>query len=280
MIACRDKDANTDRGAQTDGTLRKRACSVIARLIAYVMLGLLTTVLVAWASALWVQVPNPQSDSPDMFVLGRRHPTWMVHHWKVATATRCVVMEEPWIRYLEGNVGPFDGPGDRFLEKYLATEAFEPWLTAWRLDPGRVRGMVEDARGWPCRALAASCESPISGMGYLTIPQALRPGPGLVVCLPRDGRILRSATTTGMIVTDLRILPLRPIWRGMIVDVCFYAALLYSANPGVGALKRWHRRRHGRCPVCAYDLRGQDPSSVVCPECGCAASPRHCGEGG
>jgi len=77
-----------------------------------------------------------------------------------------------------------------------------------------------------------------------------------------------------------RLLPLRPIFPGFIINAVFYAAIWFGIFFGVAALRRALRRKRGRCVKCSYDLRGQLDGG--CPECGWnrgepAATTRRCG---
>ncbi len=59
-------------------------------------------------------------------------------------------------------------------------------------------------------------------------------------------------------------IPLGVVWPGFIVNMVFYAVLLWL--PFV--VRRWGRVRRGLCPKCAYPMG----ESVVCTECGRALS--------
>ena len=61
-------------------------------------------------------------------------------------------------------------------------------------------------------------------------------------------------------------LPLRPIWPGFLLDTGFYAALWALPLFGLPLLRQSRRKRKGRCPNCAYDLKADFQSG--CPECG------------
>jgi hypothetical protein len=56
---------------------------------------------------------------------------------------------------------------------------------------------------------------------------------------------------------------------GFAVNTLFYAAVLWLVVGGPFALRRWLRRRAGRCERCGYLLKGSD----VCAECGTALAP-------
>ena len=78
-----------------------------------------------------------------------------------------------------------------------------------------------------------------------------------------------------------RIFPLRPIFPGSIINTLFYAAMWFTLLFGWRAHLRQVRKWQGYCPTCKYDLRGQhdicphpQPLSQGergvsgCPECG------------
>jgi hypothetical protein len=57
-----------------------------------------------------------------------------------------------------------------------------------------------------------------------------------------------------------------PLWFVALVTVAMPMAWLRP----VGRVRRWHKRRPGRCSHCCYDLSGN--VSGVCPECGNSVS--------
>ncbi|MDY7107701.1 MAG: ankyrin repeat domain-containing protein [Planctomycetota bacterium] len=74
---------------------------------------------------------------------------------------------------------------------------------------------------------------------------------------------------------DVRCLPLRPMFPGMVVDVLLFATAWLIAFSGIHAFARWRaaaRRRAHLCPRCAYRLEPSE--SERCPECGAEATHR------
>ena len=72
--------------------------------------------------------------------------------------------------------------------------------------------------------------------------------------------------TSGMLVAFGGQWPNRMLWSGMIVNELFYVLLFTATFASWRYGRRWTRRRRGRCPQCAYDLRGAEHEA--CPECG------------
>ena len=66
--------------------------------------------------------------------------------------------------------------------------------------------------------------------------------------------------------SEIRALPLLPIWSGFLFNTCFYTGLLWACFIGPFAIRRKIRRKRGLCLKCGYDLQGVDHTH--CPECG------------
>lgn len=65
------------------------------------------------------------------------------------------------------------------------------------------------------------------------------------------------------VVPDVRVLPLRPIWPGFLVDTIFFTTVLALVVGSAHQGRRGLRRVRNRCPRCGYQARGS-----VCSECG------------
>jgi hypothetical protein len=68
------------------------------------------------------------------------------------------------------------------------------------------------------------------------------------------------------------IIPLRPLWSGLIADIAIWTAVCALAAAAISHIRRWLRaRRAGRCANCGYDLTATPPDRP-CPECGTPAA--------
>ncbi len=62
-------------------------------------------------------------------------------------------------------------------------------------------------------------------------------------------------------------LPIQPLWGGFAANTAVNLGVVGLLWYGLTSVRRLRRRRAGRCPACAYDLRGLPPGTP-CPECG------------
>jgi len=130
---------------------------------------------------------------------------------------------------------------------------------------GLVMAGYEEARGWPMLALSVrlSLDDPT---GPMTCIGRARVHGGIAVPHGWTGSARAGATTM--------LLPLTPIWPGLLMNTAFYTAAWLLVVAGRGMLKRYRQRRRqrrGRCSACGYDLVGDLAGG--CPECGWNRSP-------
>jgi len=108
--------------------------------------------------------------------------------------------------------------------------------------------------GWPLPALAYAADDRTQAGG---------PSPGW--------RTEWSLVVGAMPNGNPRILPLRPLWLGLLVDAVTYGAVALGLVELVRLARRTRRSSHGRCRSCGYDLAG---INGPCPECGAVPRPR------
>lgn len=124
----------------------------------------------------------------------------------------------------------------------------------------------ELAIGWPYPALAGA---------LVRSRQAFVPGrrgPGWTIIDGKEIPISDPQRIAMMSMTgQIDLMPTRPIWGGFLLNTAFFALpvwvffLLVAGFIAFGP-RRWWRRKRGRCPRCAYDLRRDFARG--CPECG------------
>ena len=140
------------------------------------------------------------------------------------------------------------------------------WSTIRRSNGYRHHIVWEGAHGWPFRALKWQ-KGWDRESGFLPIGQASGPNRLYLRYSSTSARSAPVSLPKGsqyIIGTDV-------IFVGFILDTLFYGALwaILVVVPTLGwrAIKRWHRRRRGRCVSCGYDLAGLE-ARARCPECG------------
>jgi hypothetical protein len=110
------------------------------------------------------------------------------------------------------------------------------------------------ARGWPLPALWSAVEVDIAAGGYRTLA-------GIRVTDSWPGFGARPWKRDPPVT-----LPTRPRWPGFLLDSTLFAAAWWLLGAIPRRVRGALRRRRGRCPRCAYDLRGL--LTPTCPECG------------
>jgi len=65
---------------------------------------------------------------------------------------------------------------------------------------------------------------------------------------------------------EWKVIPLRPIWTGVVLNALFWGAMLAGIRHGFRFSRRAIRRHRGLCPQCAYII--DEAGSGYCPECG------------
>ncbi len=118
-------------------------------------------------------------------------------------------------------------------------------------------GMVEDRRGWPFAAFKGWVIGSVN-------PQ--NPGPWEVRSAIRIDEPTQAVMNRNDSLFSVRVIPISPIWVGLLADVAIFAAGFAILGHLGGVLKRRLGRRPGHCVHCGYDLQGL--SSSKCPECG------------
>ena len=233
---------------------------------------------VAWASAFWVDVATHPLDAADARTLGvdgtvealwvaapgstqiyvRVGSDWTKHHFLDDGSG--AAMFPPMFHVATSPTRPFDQTST--LWKYRSVRAACENL---RTGPGVYAEVyiLRDERGWPLRCLASE-----------SVP---RPAGGWRMSGRLQGIALKPWTTKRRdFASDQRLLPLRPIWPGFVLNTLIFGFAMWMAMM-VGTLVRSAvRRGRGLCARCGYDLRGRGTAAEldVCPECGKPVRPR------
>jgi hypothetical protein len=226
------------------GMMGMKRCIFI--ILAFLILGAVVNIAVAWGSAMTIDVWSDiwrqrQGVSSDQY------PCWGLVVIRRATATyvfRSAIsdpqthgvgwdhrLSAPW--WSRARNTPTNEPVDSFV------------------------GYAEDARGWPFICVSSSMDATLSSRTWCWTYGNVSWG------IPLGGGQGPDAMP--------RSLPCRPAWAGFAVKTLFYATILWLLPTGLLAFRRRLRRKRGRCPKCGYDLRGD--LDAGCPECGWNRQP-------
>ncbi len=227
----------------------KRRLLIVA---VFLLAGAVVNVAVAWRFAVWVAPFGPSPLISGGTWLDSAH-LWMTHIDPgpgYAQVTSIVdLIEES--RRQSGRAIRWAGP---------AADAIPQWSSLEK--PRPTPGVhFESAFGWPWLALTYE--------GAVKRPSSARRGAQEIY-----GGIVLSQPALGAPDRPLRVLPLRPLWRGALANTVFYSAGLwlvwYLKILRPFTLLRRLRIKRGRCPACGYPMG----ESAVCSECGKALPGR------
>jgi hypothetical protein len=229
--------------------------------VACVLLGLVTTVAVAWGCGAWL---SPRGGTLQALPQASENPTVDWHYavtGRPGAARVHVVAVQVEGREYEG---PFPSVPTR------VPEGVPVWAKGWpAASTGSVVGhsdlpRTQDARGWPWLSMWSQyivySDDPI---------ETVQASGGVIRYRADPYRGVVLSVRSGPGPPETRILPLGVIWPGFLASALFYALLWLGvitaprlARSARGAL----RRRRGLCPRCAYPVG----ASIVCTECGLA----------
>jgi len=199
--------------------------------------GVVTTVGVAWGCALLTPVVHHNPESWSGYEMNGG--LWHTSYWK-------------WCgKHLYATYS--ESVSDLRRPRRLRPDAIPPWV---RRPPKQERHLTEHDDGYTVFQ-DMGCGWPFVAGAYAFDDVHGKRGP------------LHQETHWVLEVghlTDGRSLPLKPIFPGFLVNTLFYAAIWFGIFFGVAALRRFIRKKRGRCVKCSYDLRGQFDKG--CPECG------------
>lgn len=145
------------------------------------------------------------------------------------------------------DVQNLDSETPRWVDAFLPDEKL---ATLERLK----REQIVEAAGWPFLAFCGGVEVDESS-------QTVKPEWSILPWGPRPGDDL----------DDVRLVPLWPVWGGLLFNVILYSWVFWIVISSLWWVRRIVRQHFGRCVHCGYDLRGRTASSRACPECGSAA---------
>ncbi len=229
-----------------------------AAIVGYLAVGALLSLLTAWGTALYVGFPNNHIASARFYGAEANGRQWASE----LSFYRFGVMHEKCF--------------------------FGVWHTPPGIDPRLLFGRVESLPSWSCGRRSPDRTYPDGIMIYETAcgwpvtawkGEFRTTGSHHIPLRTSDGTTwwsLAVAINYSQLGDRVVILPLRPIFPGVIWSVLIYAGAVYFAKRllvfvydlVVRRPLRAFRRLDGLCERCGYELRGLP----ICPECGRAAT--------
>jgi len=246
---------------------RRRAWWWLKRVAVCLLLGVVTTVGVAWGLAWRWFGPHAQKSETQYTASDHRGERITVAQPGLRQQTVIQVPRRKFITETPLFVSCFG----RDIEMYPGVEVDpavrlphdgEAWGVGRSLSqlPGRAQSSCrvdEAASGWPRLCL---------WWGDLTVRQPDETYSDYVVTKASTQRITLSNANVAWFATTPRALPVCPIWGGFVVNAMVYGAAWSGMVLVPPLVRRAVRRRRGLCAECGYDLSWL--GAGVCPECG------------
>lgn len=224
-----------------------RWTGLLARAVMLVALSAATSVAIAWASVLANPAPTCQR------VLLRQGRSYNDNAFLQLRRGRSIAGE----RRIWGHIQGFYVGGPP-RSGAIPLNALRQWgntpadFSIGEVMRGPAMGnWVNDARGWPSLCLWATILPDRSQSGYRS---------------RATGGVILRGSSHGPENRRLVCLPLLPIWPGLAINTATWGVAWAIGLTSASLLRRGWRRRRGRCPKCAYELKGH--FSAGCPECG------------
>ena len=214
----------------------------------FLLAGAVVNVAVAWGCAIWIDLPFKGSlEKMGGSQKGSIYKSWLVWTLRKHGAFRV------YSRWTDPYAG--SGVSGGILPEHAAplVPEWAPFLAPTYEPSSRARhAYFADARGWPLHSMWSGLK--VSNMQGRTPPSIKTLGIAL------DPEMMADYNDH----ENLRLLPLRPLPLGFMVNTLLYATVLWLLIPGPFALRRLIRVKRGCCPTCGYP-KGE---SAICSECG------------
>jgi hypothetical protein len=229
----------------------------LAPIVAAVLLGVATSLAVAWIAAARV-------DNPDQ-MRGRRGERSFGQTADGRPLLLEIMADDPvGVSFSYGRIRVsgvvFDGkhPTPEAVARRWERGMVIPWVDGSAVGSAGYVATSVKAAGWPwrcvwCEVHGHNATAPPGGHDYLT------PGGVAIHNVAKPG----WADWPPDYPTIIR---LRPIWPEFAADVAVCVGFWGVVIGGCRFTRRWLRCQRGLCAECGYDLRGL--SGVPCPECG------------
>lgn len=232
----------------------------LRRLCLFLLLGLVTTVGVAWTLGL-VSPPSDLDGSSQVYGPPPGSPAAKRPALRVTVSYRYGfgTVRRSWISSSRVFADSFAPPGvfDIFPP---ADERAQQDLLGFAWFPGSAGTWGR----WPKAAREFIDGEPNGGVAGFDIAQGW---PALALWHDQTSQTaLLAQPTAGHFDPARPVLPLLPIWPGLAFNTLFYALLWWLAFASARMVKHNRRYRRGLCPICRYDLRAD--YSQGCSECG------------